>query len=358
MPSIPYRLVRFDDEPFAIGPVEFDRGIAEIARYWTEIDDDLADTDPDRAARIREDRLRIAKFDYARAAYWHDPESIDAICDMPYLPDGGYDAEAGESRGHLLDLYLPHSAMVRGGATLPVFIDIHGGGFTYGYKELNRNFNMHLAALGFAVFSLNYRPAPQTDLRGQLADVQNALAWIRDHADDWPISPHNIFLTGDSAGGALAWYTLLIERNPDAAQAFGIASPSGLPIAGAALVSGVFDLTERPDVPSARTQLEQTVGREFFDGLDGAMPLDPFSAAAQTALPPLYLLTSSDDFIQAETLGLATALACAGRDFELHDVKVAPTETLGHVFSVCMSWLPESQRALQQIHDFAYRNCR
>ena len=224
MPSIPYRLVRFDDEPFAIDPVEFDRGIAEIARYWTEIDDDLADTDPDRAARIREDRLRIAKFDYARTAYWHDPESIDAICDMPYLPDGGYDAEAGESRGHLLDLYLPHSAMVRGGATLPVFIDIHGGGFTYGYKELNRNFNMHLAALGFAVFSLNYRPAPQTDLRGQLADVQNALAWIRDHADDWPISPHNIFLTGDSAGGALAWYTLLLERNPDAAQAFGIAS--------------------------------------------------------------------------------------------------------------------------------------
>ena len=43
---------------------------------------------------------------------------------------------------------------------------------------------------------------------------------------------------------------------------------------------------------------------------------------------------------------------------ELHDVKVAPTETLGHVFPVCMSWLPESQRALQQIHDFAYRNCR
>ena len=123
-------------------------------------------------------------------------------------------------------------------------------------------------------------------------------------------------------------------------------------------IGGVFDLTERPDVPSARTQLEQTVGREFFDGLGGAMPLAPFAAATQTALPPLYLLTSSDDFIQAETLGLATALACAGRDFELHDVKVAPTETLGHVFPVCMSWLAESQRALRQIHDFAYRNCR
>ena len=70
------------------------------------------------------------------------------------------------------------------GHTLPVYIDIHGGGFTYGYKELNRNFNVHLAEQGFAVFSLNYRPAPQTDLRGQLADIQAALRWI---AAIWPI---------------------------------------------------------------------------------------------------------------------------------------------------------------------------
>ena len=51
----------------------------------------------------------------------------------------------------------------------------------YGYKELNRNFNVHLADMGFAVFSLNYRPAPQTDLKGQLADIEAGLRWIKAH---------------------------------------------------------------------------------------------------------------------------------------------------------------------------------
>lgn len=355
--TMPYRLEALDGEPYDMPGEELDRQITSIARYWTEIDDDLEGVAPERAAMIRSNRLGTAKFDYARTAYWHDPDGIDVIADLPYLPDGGYDRGAGQIRGHLLDLYLPHNACVRGGATTPVFIDIHGGGFTYGYKELNRNFATHLAAEGFAVFSLNYRPAPQTDLRGQLTDIQAALGWIRNHLADWPISPRNVFLTGDSAGAALAWYTLLIERDARAAAAFGVPAPSGLPIAGAALISGVFALNESA---IARRTLESTLGAGFFAGLgEGADGLlSPHAITAGADLPPLYLLTSSDDFIQAETLGLATMLAATGHDFELHDVKASPTETLGHVFPVCMSWLAESQRALRQIHDFAYRNCR
>ena len=95
----------------------------------------------------------------------------------------------------------------------PVYVDIHGGGFCYGYKELNRNFNTHLAAQGFAVVSLNYRPAPQTDLKGQLADVQAALRWLKAHLADYPVDPNAVFITGDSAGGALALLTLAIENS-------------------------------------------------------------------------------------------------------------------------------------------------
>lgn len=359
--TMPYRLEALDQKPYEMPGEELDRRIARIARYWTEIDDDLQGVAPERAAAIRDNRLGIAKFDYARTAYWHDPEGVDVIADLPYLPDGGYERDAGQTRGHLLDLYLPHEAFVRGGATLPVFIDIHGGGFTYGHKELNRNFNTHLAAEGFAVFSLNYRPAPQTDLRGQLADVQAALRSIRDHLRDWPVSERNVFLTGDSAGAALAWLTILIERNPAAARAFGIDKPSGIAIAGGALVSGVFDLARHPERASdARRALCATLGEGFFDSLgeDAARFLTPWGALCDTPTPDLYLLTSSDDFIQSETLQLATALAVNGADFELHDVKTDATRTLGHVFPVCMTWLEESRTALRQIRDFAYRRCR
>lgn len=133
----------------------------DLAHYWTAIAEDLHTDEPGKQERTAAACLRFRKecamFDYARALQWHDPQDVSVHADIPYLPDGGY--RDGEVRGHLLDAYIPRDAIVRGGNTLPVYIDIHGGGFTYGYKELNRNFNTHLADLGFGVFSLNYRPA-------------------------------------------------------------------------------------------------------------------------------------------------------------------------------------------------------
>lgn len=70
----------------------------------------------------------------------------------------------------------------------------------------------------------------------------------------------------------------------------------------------------------------------------------------------MFINTSSDDFIQAESLKLATALASSGRDVELHDWHIGKGQTLGHVFPVCMSWLDESQSVLRLMRDFAYAN--
>ena len=212
------------------------------AEAWTETDGDLAGVSAERAAGMKAMRYGSILCDTPRSALWHTPEGIDTFADIAYLPDGGYDKAAGQCRGHLLDVYLPHDAVLRGGKTLPAYVDIHGGGFTYGYKELNRNFNVHLADRGFAVFSLNYRPAPQTDLRGQLADVQAALRWVKAHLADYPVDPSAVFLTGDSAGGALTMLTLAIENNAEAAAAFGVDEPAGIGFAGAAPGGGTDSL--------------------------------------------------------------------------------------------------------------------
>ncbi|MCR1995432.1 alpha/beta hydrolase [Bifidobacterium animalis] len=337
------------------GTGEFRNAVIDLAHYWTAIAEDLHTDEPGKQERTAAACLRFRKecamFDYARALQWHDPQDVSVHADIPYLPDGGY--RDGEVRGHLLDAYIPRDAIVRGGNTLPVYIDIHGGGFTYGYKELNRNFNTHLADLGFGVFSLNYRPAPQTDLVGQLHDIQAALRWIDEHITLFPVSPDNIFITGDSAGACLSLLTLLIEHSDDAARAFGIGRASGIHLRGASLISGVYDIT--PSSPM-RARLIETVGNEFFAGLDdAAVFLDPADWLTQgIGIPPLFLVTSSDDFVQSETLALATSLARNGRDFELHDFKVPPTQTLGHVFPVGMTWLPESERVLHGIRAFSY----
>lgn len=253
------------------------------------------------------------------------------------------------------------------GHTTPVYIDIHGGGFTYGYKELNRNFNTHLASRGFAVISLNYRPAPQINLKGQLADVQAALRWVKANLADYPVNPDAVFITGDSAGGALAFLTLAIENSTDAAAAFGVEQASGLKFAGGALVCGVYSLASpaRTGADSLgydsakRTMLDQMLGEEFFDGLDAADPtyLTAEGVVANVDLPPLFILTSSDDFLEADALALATALSRKGADFELSDLKVGRHETLGHVYVIGMTWLEESQAPLDDIRRFSYDRC-
>lgn len=342
----------------------YDAQMLKDAEAWTEIDGDLAAVPDDIAAPILQSRCETSKCDHPRTDYWHDPETVDAIRDIAYLPDGGNDTAAGQVRGHLLDIYLPHEAVVRGGRTTPVYVDVHGGGFCYGYKELNRNFNTHLAARGFAVVSLNYRPAPQTDLKGQLADVQAALRWLKGHLEDYPVDPDSVFITGDSAGGALSLLTLAVENSPKAAAAFGIDRASGIGFKGGALVCGVYSLASAGKATgrgigheaAKRTMLEDMLSPSFFAGLEDADPdfLTAADIVANVDLPPLFLLTSSDDFIQAETLGLATALARKGADFELQDWKTGTAETLGHVFPVCMTWLDESQQVLDSIRDFSY----
>ena len=124
------------------------------AERWTETTGDLEGVPENLLPGILGMRFGAIAIDTPRSERWSTPEDIDVIADLAYLPDGGYDTAAGACRGHLLDLYLPHDAVLRGGHTLPVYIDIHGGGFTYGYKELNRNFNVHLAEQGFAVFCI------------------------------------------------------------------------------------------------------------------------------------------------------------------------------------------------------------
>ncbi|MEJ5921026.1 alpha/beta hydrolase [Bifidobacterium thermophilum] len=336
---------------------QFDFGNPRSAD-WSEFDGDLAGCGYDDHAIqvIRDTRLAFARSDMPRSRYWSVPEDIDMITDIPYLDDG--------VRGHLLDLYLPHDAVVRQGHAYPVYIDIHGGGFVYGYKELNRNFNVTLAHHGFAVFSLNYRPAPQTDFIGQLRDISAGISWIAAHGDAYPIDLGNVFLTGDSAGGALAFYQAALQGDPAAAAAYGVA-PSGLPIRAVAAISGVFDLSpftaqtqrahpydiDRPD------DVVSVIGPQFFKRLSAIDPAYRFSTdlVRNSAVPPMFLATSSDDMIEYESLALATALSRAHKDFELHDVKTQPGKPLGHVYSVCMSWLEESETIFRLIHDFSYR---
>ncbi len=150
------------------------------------------------------------KNDAKRIASQTEPTGLQQFLDIPYIDDG--------HRGHLLDIYYPEGTTEK----LPVIIDIHGGGWMYGYKEINKYFCLKLAQKGFLVASINYRLAGEVFFDDQIRDIFAALTWLGKNLKDYPADMNNIFLAGDSAGGHFVCVTTAINLNEDMQKDFGV----------------------------------------------------------------------------------------------------------------------------------------
>ena len=108
----------------------------------------------------------------------------------------------GDGPDRTLDVY--HRRDRPAGA--PVLLHFHGGGFYSGNKAREaRPLIRHLTSRrGFVCVSANYRLQPHVTLAGQVADVRDAIAWVRAHAAEFGGEPGTLFLAGSSAGANLA----------------------------------------------------------------------------------------------------------------------------------------------------------
>lgn len=89
-------------------------------------------------------------------------------------------------------------------------IYLHGGGWHYGDKNMGtRDVFRHLAAQGHLIMDVSIRMMPETDLYGMVTDVRRAIAYLKQNADRYRISPERIVVMGASSGaqiGMLAAY--------------------------------------------------------------------------------------------------------------------------------------------------------
>jgi alpha-L-fucosidase 2 len=109
----------------------------------------------------------------------------------------------GEAEGEKLTMdYYPPA----GPAPHPIAIIIHGGGFVAGNSKNGSEAYCadFLAPAGYAVFSINYRLAPQYPYPAMVEDVQRAVRYLRYNAKKWQADPNRIALVGGSAGGYLS----------------------------------------------------------------------------------------------------------------------------------------------------------
>lgn len=109
--------------------------------------------------------------------------------DLAYVADG--------HERHKLDLYLP-----KNGQNLPLIINIHGGAFKMGSKEMG--VPVEYLAKDYAVASINYRLSQHAVFPAQIEDCKAAVRWLRAHAGEYGLDPNRFAAWGSSAGGHLA----------------------------------------------------------------------------------------------------------------------------------------------------------
>lgn len=159
-------------------------------------------------------------------------EGLRILLDQRYRPPG----LSRDDLAHRLDAYAPGS----GAGPWPLLVYAHGGGLNAGAKddetEVNRNFAIALARLGFVVLNINHRLAREAPHPAQVEDMAAAVRWGIDHAADLGADPDRIVLAGFSSGGYLA---ALLAGDPRYLQAQRVAPER---LSAVVAVSGFFDL--------------------------------------------------------------------------------------------------------------------
>lgn len=104
-----------------------------------------------------------------------------------------------------LNIYRPLNPSKHG--KYPALIVIYGGAWRNGNPSEYENFSRYIAAQGYSVFTIDYRHAPQYQFPAQIEDVQAAIDYISDHAEEWKINLQRVALMGRSSGAQLASIT-------------------------------------------------------------------------------------------------------------------------------------------------------
>ena len=96
----------------------------------------------------------------------------------------------------------------QGDGPFPCLVFIHGGAWTNGSPDDQKivHLGAFLASQGIAVARVAYSKSPDFTIENTLSDLDNAIAFIRQHAKELKVDPNRMGLSGSSAGGHLSSY--------------------------------------------------------------------------------------------------------------------------------------------------------
>ena len=177
--------------------------------------------------------------------------AADTLAEMqPYAPESGVDAVLDVAYGDAgsdttLDVFSPN-----GEGALPTVVWIHGGAWISGDKKDVTPYVRTIADRGYTTVSLNYTISPETTYPTALTQLNTALAFLIENADEYRIDPSRIVIAGDSAGAQLTSQLATLVTNPDYAELVGLdPALTSDQLRGVVLNCGIYDVSGIPDAP-------------------------------------------------------------------------------------------------------------
>ncbi len=218
---------------------------------------------------------------------------------------------------------------------------VHGGGFMIGSPAIYRHLVSRLSqSTGCAIFSLDYRLAPEHPYPTALEDVIRAWRWLT----SGPLRASQIAAAGDSAGGNLVLAGLLRLSK----------SQQPLPAAVAALapwtdlsVSGDSATANRRADPYIPAELLGPVAAAYLQGADPRAPEASPLFGDFSRFPPMLIHVGSTEVLLDDALRLERSAKQSGVDVTLKNWRGLP-----HVFQLFSPFVPEGRSSLQELGSF------
>lgn len=216
----------------------------------------------------------------------------------------------------------------------PVLVQVHGGGWTLGSKDHQAIPLMHhMAARGWVCLAINYRLSPRDPFPAHIVDVKRALAWAREHAQEYGGDPSFLAITGGSAGGHLAALAALTPGDPEWQPGFEDADTS---LDAAVPFYGVYDFAGATGTPRSAELRDRFLGpRVLFqdsrERLGDFQRASPLLQVGPDAPPTMVIHGVRDSLVEVEQ---ARQFVAALREVSHRQVVYAELPGGQHMFDV------------------------
>lgn len=247
------------------------------------------------------------------------PEEIKRYDNLSYGPYG---------EANLLDIYVQKTVT----APQATIVNIHGGGWVYGSKEIYQYYCMQLALRGFTVVNINYRLAPENLFPAAVEDINAVMTFLAKEGEKYMADAKRLVLVGDSAGGQLVSHYATVATNPDFAALFDFTVPD-IKIRALGLNCGAYD------GKTMATGGNDGLFVAYLGGVEKELSAETIEKVDTLkyitgAFPPAFVMSAVNDFLVSGVEPMYDFLRSRGVPCEKKIYGSADRMDIAHVFHV------------------------